>query len=174
MECYYDQVFVARIESDPGVRVTSLPVAKAVLGYRGYTREASPDGRLPLMYEYDFVDPAPLAHLRGVLTRYGDVASLLQSDDDQLCVVGPGDEVLLEFDANAVAALPEGWTRAYVLRTTGYCKDADPFTAGSDTVGPLPWRGMPAHYPFGKEHERPIDPAYAEYLRTYQTRGVEP
>jgi hypothetical protein len=126
------------------------------------------------MYEYDFVDPAPLAHLRGTLTRYGDVDAMLRADDDQLCVVGPGDEVLVEFDANAVAALPTGWTRAYILRTTGYCKDADPFTAGSDTVGPLPWRGMPAHYPFGKEHERLIDPAYAEYLRTYQTRGVEP
>ena len=51
----------------------------------------------------------------------------------------------------------------------GYCKDADPFTAGSDAVGPLPWRGMPP-FPFGQEGERPIDPAYADYLRTYQTR----
>ena len=65
--------------------------------------------------------------------------------------------------------MPEGWTRSFVLRSVGYCKDADPFTAASDTVGPLPWRGMPA-FPFGPEGERPVDPAYREYLRTYQTR----
>jgi hypothetical protein len=174
MECYYDQAFVALIERDCGVRVSSLPVARAVLGYRGYTREASPDGRLPLLYEYDFVDPAPLAHLRGNLTRYGDVAALLRGDDDQLCLIGPGDEALVEFDATAVPALPSGWTRAFVLRTTGYCKDADPFTAGSDTVGPLPWRGMPRHYPFGAAGERPLDAAYQQYLQTYQTRSVVP
>jgi hypothetical protein len=51
----------------------------------------------------------------------------------------------------------------------GYCKDADLFTATGDTVGPLPWRGMPA-YPFGPAGERPEDPAYKAYLREYQTR----
>ena len=70
--------------------------------------------------------------------------------------------------------LPIGWTRSYVLRAVGYCKDADPFTAGSDTVGPLPWKGMPATYPYGPEGERPRDPAYDLYLKTYQTREVRP
>ena len=51
----------------------------------------------------------------------------------------------------------------------GYCKDADPFTAASDTVEPLPWRGMPA-FPFGRDVKRPGDPAYESYLRDYQTR----
>jgi hypothetical protein len=53
----------------------------------------------------------------------------------------------------------------------GYCKDADPFTAASDTVEPLPWRGM-GTYPFGPAGERHVDPAYADYLRRYQTRSV--
>ena len=44
----------------------------------------------------------------------------------------------LDFDAKAAPPLPEGWTRAFILRFIGYCKDADPFTAASDTVGPLP------------------------------------
>ena len=148
---------------------TTLPVARAALGYRGYTREVSPDGRQPLLYDYDYVDPAPLARMSGRLTRYGDVAALLRADDDRLCLVGPGDEVRLEFDAQPAPALPEGWTRSYVLRAVGYCKDADPFTATSDPVGPLPWRGMPA-FPFGPEGERPRDPAYEAYLREYQTR----
>ena len=67
--------------------------------------------------------------------------------------------------------LPEGWTRSYVLRSFGYCKDADPFTAATDTVGPLPWRGM-GPYPFGPEGERPRDAAYDAYLKEYQTRTV--
>jgi tetratricopeptide (TPR) repeat protein len=171
MECYYDRAFLALAEPDPGLRTTRLPVKSATLGYRGYTREISPDGRLPLIYDYHYIDPAPLARLHGRLTRYGDVTPLLNDDDDRLCLVGPGDEVKLEFDAASAPPLPEGWTRSYVLRSIGYCKDADPFTATSDTVGPLPWDGMPP-YPFGPEGERPRDPAYEAYLREYQTREV--
>ena len=57
-----------------------------------------------------------------------------------------------------------------MLRSFGYCKDADPFTATSDTVEPLPWRGMPA-FPFASPSvKRPSDPLYESYLRAYQTR----
>jgi hypothetical protein len=94
---------------------------------------------------------------------------LLTTDDDQFCTVGPGDEARLEFDGRSLPNLPDGWTRSYVLKAVGYCKDADPFTAGSDTVGPLPWKGMPP-YPFEPRVERPLDPAYSNYLREYQTR----
>ncbi len=171
MECYYDQAFIAVRDraAELGLRVTTLGVARAELGHRGYTREVSPDGRQPLLYEYDYVDPAPLAWFSGKLTRHGNVADLMRSDDDRLCVVGPGDEVKIDFDASALPRLPEGWTRTYVLRSYGYCKDADPFTASSDTVEPLPWRGMPS-FPFGHDVKRPSDPAYDAYLREYQTR----
>src|SRR5262249_39715377 len=171
MECYYDQAFIAVRDraAESALRVTALPVARATLGHRGYTREVSPDGNQPLIYDYDYVDPAPLARFSGKLTRHGDVAPLLQRDDDQLCVVGPGDEVRIEFEASGLPALPEGWTRSYVLRSFGYCKDADPFTATSDTVGPLPWRGMPA-FPFVSEVTPPGGAAYESYLRVYETR----
>jgi hypothetical protein len=171
MECYYDQAFIAvrDASAEASLRIHTRPVARAVLGPRGYSREISPDGKLPLLYDYDHVDPAPLARMAGRLTRYGDVASLLQADDDRLCVVGPGDEVRIEFEAGDLPSLPDGWTRAYVLRSFGYCKDADPFTAGSDSIEPLPWREMPA-YPFAEGVERPRDEAYETYLRTYQTR----
>ncbi|WZO99128.1 FG-GAP-like repeat-containing protein [Isosphaeraceae bacterium EP7] len=168
MECYYDQAFLALVEP-AGEAVTSLPVSNAWLSARGYLREVSPDGELPLIYDYDYVDPAPLARLQGDLTRYGDVAGLVSSDDDRLCLVGPGDDLKLEFDASGLPPIKPGWTRSYVLRSIGYCKDADPFTAASDTVGPLPWKGMP-YYPFGPEGERPMDDKYRDYLKTYQTR----
>jgi hypothetical protein len=171
MECYYDQAFIAvrDREIERSVPVTTLPVARAALGYRGFTREVSPDGRQPLLYEYDYIDPAPLARFSGKLTRHGDVAPLLQADDDQLCVLGAGDEIKIEFDASNLPPVPQGWTRSYVLRSFGYCKDADPFTATSDTVGPLPWRGMPA-FPSATPVKRPGDPLYDAYLRAYQTR----
>jgi hypothetical protein len=155
--------------AEASLRVSTVPVARAALGYRGYTREVSPDGRQPLIYDYDYIDPAPLARFSGKLTRYGEVSKLLQADDDRLCLVGPGDEVRIEFEATGLPPLPEGWTRSYVLRTFGYCKDADPFTAGSDTIEPLPWRGMPP-FPFGSEVKRPSEPGYESYLREYQTR----
>ncbi len=169
LECYWDQAFVAVVNPHAGIRVTSLPVARAELAYRGYTAETSPDGRMPMLYDYDTVVPMPLTRMSGPLTRYGDVAPLLRADDDQLCLVGPGDEVRVEFDGKPAPSLPADWTRAYVLRVAGYCKDADLFTATGDTVGPLPWRGM-SSYPFGPEGQRPLDPAYRKYLRTYQTR----
>jgi hypothetical protein len=171
MECYYDQVFIALVERSlaASLRVSSLPVKRAVLGYRGYTREISPDGEQPLIYDYDYVDPAPLARFSGKLTRYGDVASLLTTDDDRFCVVGPGDEVRVEFPAADLPALPSGWTRSYVFRAIGYCKDADPFTATSDSIEPLPWRGMP-EFPFEPQLKRPADAPYESYLRLYQIR----
>ncbi len=171
MECYYDQAFIAVRDksAESSLRLTPLKPARAALGYRGYTREVSPDGKQPLLYDYDYVDPAPLAFMGGMLTRYGDVRPLLTEDDDQLCLVGPGDELRLEFDAKALPALPEGWTRSFVLKSVGYCKDADPFTAASDSVDPLPWRAMPA-FPFAQPANRPLDPAYRAYLRAYQTR----
>jgi tetratricopeptide (TPR) repeat protein len=171
MECYWDQAFVARrdAKAEASLRQTTLGVARAVLGHRGYTREVSPDGKPPLLYDYDYVDPSPLALMAGKLTRHGDVAPLLRNDDDRLCLVGPGDEVRLEFDGRDLPALPAGWTRSYVFKAEGYCKDADPFTAGSDRVEPLPWKAMPP-FPFPPGVERPADDAYRAYLREYQTR----
>jgi hypothetical protein len=107
--------------------------------------------------------------MEGTLTRMGDVRELLMTDDDRVCTVGSGEEVRLEFDGKSLPQLPQGWTRSYVLRAIGYCKDADPFTAGSDSVQPLPWRAMPP-YPFEPGVARPRDAAYEAYLREYQTR----
>jgi hypothetical protein len=166
MECYWDRAFIAVREraAEARVRVTQAPLARAWLGYRGFPRETSPEDRPPLLYDYDRLEPVEPARMMGSLTRYGAVAGLLEHDDDRFCVIGPGDEIQLEFDAQQAPALPPGWTRSFVLRAVGYCKDADPFTATSDDVGPLPWRAMPA-FPFGPEGQRRRDAAYLEYLR---------
>src|SRR5262249_37298561 len=95
MEGYWDRAFIAVRDrtAERQFAVTPLAVAEATLRYRGFTRETSPDGRPPLLYDYDHVEPAPLARMAGTLTRYGDVAELLRGDDDRFCVIGPGDEV---------------------------------------------------------------------------------
>jgi hypothetical protein len=107
--------------------------------------------------------------MSGRLTRNGDVAELLRPDDDRLCLVGPGDEVRVEFESGSLPVLSAGWTRGYVMRAMGYCKDADLCTATGDSVGPLPWRGMEC-YPYAAGKARPADPAYDAYIAEYQTR----
>jgi len=166
-----DEAFVALRDPVAGaaVRRKALNPGVATLGHRGYNREYLPGGRPPALYDYDAVDPAPLALLTGRLTRYGDVAPLLRHDDDRLCTVGPGDEVRLEFDASGVEGPPAGWSRSYLLKAVGYCKDADPYTATGDSVGPLPWREMPAYPPPADAHG-PDTEEYRRYLREYQTR----
>ena len=170
MECYYDQAFIIKRDRDAetSLRVRALPVTRARLGYRGYTREISPDGKQPLIYDYNYVDPAPLASFRGKLTRHGDVTRLLEADDDQLCLIGPGDEVQVEFPASDLPPPPSGWTAAM--------SSVESVTARTPTRSPPraipPYRspsGMPA-FPFGRAVTRPHDPAYDSYLQAYQTR----
>ncbi|MFO0960151.1 MAG: CRTAC1 family protein [Isosphaeraceae bacterium] len=108
MELYWDRAFIAALEPSGKARVTTLSPGRADLSYRGYLREVSPDGRLPLLYDYESIDPAPLARFRGNLTRHGDVLGLIREDDDHLCLVGPGDELALEFAEADAPALPRG------------------------------------------------------------------
>ena len=161
--------FCRRPRAKPGT-ASRRYLFRAVLGYRGYVLEASPDGRMPMLYDYH-----TLFRCRWPGCRESSLAMAMSSrcsseDDDHLCLVGPGDEARVEFDAKKAPPLPEGWTRVFVLRAVGYCKDADLFTATGDTVGPLPWRGMTT-YPFGPRVSVPlIRPTAITSL--YQTRAV--
>ena len=68
-----------------------------------------------------------------------------------MAIIGPGEEVLLEFDAPD-APPPAGWTRRVVLDAKGWCKDMDLYTKDGETVAPLPGedseerRGLHAQY----------------------------
>jgi tetratricopeptide (TPR) repeat protein len=170
MKLCWDQAFIAPLDPSIELKTTSLSPARARLSFRGYMREVSPDGKPPALYDYNSIEAAPLSRLLGMYTRYGDVTTLLTDDDDHLCVMSPGDEIVVDFDASKLGDPPAGWKRSYVLRSIGYCKDADLFSATDDRVGPLPWKGMKS-YPFGREGERPLDPAYEAYLLEYQTRA---
>src|SRR5207237_10743108 len=103
------------------------------------------------------------------LSRLGDVTELLRERDDCFVIFGPGDEVTVRFDARHLPALPSGWTRSFVLRTWGYCKDCGPFTATGATIEPLPFRAM-STYPYGPDEQYPRYGAHVDYRKRLNTR----
>ena len=62
---------------------------------------------------------------------------LVANTDDALAIIGPGEEIHLEFAA-LDGPPPTGWTRRLVLESNGWCKDMDLFTHEGETVGPMP------------------------------------
>jgi hypothetical protein len=140
MEIYWDQIFMARLEPNSNLRRTLLMPSQADLGYRGYLQEYSPDGREPKLFDYHQIISVPLVGLEGPKTPYGSVRDLLIADDDNFVLINAGDEVTLVFDAAQLEPPPAGWSRTYVLRTFGYCKDTDLFNQFDRTVEPLPRR----------------------------------
>jgi hypothetical protein len=186
MQVYWDQIFVARLahsipakqdgvkhssqERAHAAHATRLEVSQATLAAKHCMRAFSPDGRQPMIYDYDRPEAVPLERLMGNLTRYGDVTELLTKTDDCFVIFGPGDELTVNFDATKLPPLPEGWTRDFVLRTWGYCKDCAPFTATGDTIEPLPFRGMDAYPP--QKTKYPDDALHNDYRKRYNTRHV--
>lgn len=182
MQVLWDQIFLApaaeilpaACTAAPGTTrgknllVRTLPVAQADLQPRGGMVEFSPDGRLPTWFDIHATGPTPATHLRGALTRYGDVLPLLAQADDACVVFGPGDEMTVRF---AVPKEEKETTRSFVLRSWGWCKGASPFVVTGGEVGPLPYRAMDAFPPVPGQ-EFPRSPAQEHYLRTYQTRII--
>jgi hypothetical protein len=97
------------------------------------------------------------------------VDNLLRNVDDQLVIMGSGDEVRLQFPMAALQAPPAGMTRDFLLKVDGWAKDRDPNTAFSSTVQPLPFHGM-SQYPYPANEHFPRDAVHDSYQRTYNTR----
>lgn len=138
-EIYWDRVAVVRAEPLPAAVERVLPLAAATLRESGFARRSTGPQRTP---SYDYDRRAPLwdtRHPRGWYSAFGDVAALVAEADDALAIIGPGEEVALEFAAPAEEPAA-GWTRHFVLRARGWCKDMDLYTRDGETVGPLPGR----------------------------------
>ncbi len=153
---YYDRLWVAEvvdvapIEGPTSSRLTaaSMPMTGATFRWLGYPRRSLPGGTLPDIFDYH--DPLPQADWgthAGLLTRYGDVRALLAAPDNHLVVMGHGEEIALEFDGHQQAPPPDGWQRTYFFYANGFEKGYEITSAHADTVGPLPFQGMPA-FPF--------------------------
>ncbi len=169
MQFHWDHAFVSVGEKPADFKVQPLKLASADLHYRGLSKHSWPVGNGPDQYDYSRVLPGPeWPPMQGFFTRYGDVQELLTKSDDQLAVIGAGDEMTLTFSPPEVP-LPEGWKRDFILHSVGWDKDADLNTLYSQTVEPLPFNAM-SGYPYGAEEGPPDTPEYRRYLQKYQTR----
>jgi tetratricopeptide (TPR) repeat protein len=172
MRIYWDQILVDTSDATPAMQLTRLAPAGADLRWRGFSAQASPDGREPYLYDYTRVTSAsPWKVFTGRYTREGDVRELVREADDMFVISRPGDELSLAFDATALAPLPRGWTRTFLLYADGYSKEMDINSASPEQVAPLPFRRM-REYPYKWPEAYPQTPAHLDYLERYNTRVV--
>ena len=172
---YWDEIFLIENSAAPRVHLTPINAEAADVHFRGFSKAVIDKTRQqPEQFLYDQVqavtewNPTP-----GFYTRYGDVKPLVQKADDRMVIMGSGDELRLQYPAGNLPEVPTGWTRDYLLLVDGWAKDADPNTAYSQSVTPLPFHSMSA-YPYKKGEHFPDDPEHQQYVREYLTRpGLE-
>ena len=167
---FWTDAFLAEAMPAPGVSASALPV-RADLRFRGFSRaRIHPSRQEPEQFFY----PEPLAASMwnptpGLYTRFGDVQPLMREADDRFAIMGSGDELALEFIANAFPPVPPGHTRSFVLAVDGWAKDRDANTAHSDTVEPLPFHRM-SQYPYPATERFPATEAHRAWRKEYNTR----
>jgi len=177
LQIYWNSILIDRTNQDQNSRLTPVPLARADLRFHGFPLkiEGNPPGNV--MYVYEKASPTgPYTRPAGTYTRYGDVLPLLTSLDDQLVVLGSGDEVALDFDPSQLPSLPKGWVRDYFFVANGYEKDMDFYAYDFTSVDPLPFSTM-TRYPYPSDKSFPLDDAHLNYLLEYNTRymsGNEP
>ncbi len=168
---YWDEIFLSEETGAPETRLTDVHAETAALRFRGFSRVViHPERKQPEYFVYAEDRPQAMWNpTRGLYTRFGDVRPLLTEIDDRLVIMGSGDELQLFFDAEAMPSLPAGWQRDFLLFVDGWAKDGDANTAHSQTVGPLPFHGMP-QYPYEAPHRFPETGEHNLYREFYNTR----
>jgi len=168
---YWDEIFLIEDSTPPPVRLTPVNAESAGVHFRGFSRAViDPARQQPEQFLYDQVrsttewNPTP-----GLYTRYGDVTPLVRKADDEMVIMGSGDELRLQYSATSLPDLRKGWTRDYILLVDGWAKDGDPNTAFSQSVTPLPFHAMSA-YPYKNCEHFPDDAEHQRYIREYLTR----
>ena len=173
MQIYWDAAFFSVGDSkNLPIRVTELSADRADLHYRGFSKMYRPTPHAPHLFDYDKVTTTgQWRDLRGYYTRFGDVTPLLQSVDDMYVIMNAGDEMTVEFDADQLPPLQDGWVRSFILYSDGWDKDGDINTLHSQSVEPLPFHGMSA-YPYPEGENYPSDPEHVRHQLEYNTRRV--
>lgn len=153
-QIYWDAAKVAVNPPDVEIVSTPLNMLSAEIDYRGFSAILPRTSQQPHRYDFHSVNrDAKWPPLAGKLTRPGDCLQLLAEWDDEMVVMGGGDEIRIEFEAPA-GELPDGWKRGFILHSVGWDKDADLNTLEGQNVGPLPFREMTAYPPVGVDAEK--------------------
>jgi hypothetical protein len=172
MPIYWDQILVDTSGGGSPYSITTLDPATALLRWRGFSQEHSPDGREPFGADYDRVTTtSPWKAFPGAYTREGDVRALLTRTDDMFVIARPGDEIALSFPVSAAPPLRAGWKRTFLLYADGFSKEMNIWSATPDELGPLPFHAM-SRYPYGPGEHYPGDASHRDYLARYLTRFV--
>jgi hypothetical protein len=136
-EVYWDSVAVIHAEDPPVSRAQrAQAVIEARVAKTGFARRDTLAQRRP---HYDYQDRSPFWDTRtptGLYTALGPVTELVAAANDAFAIIGPGEEIHLEFEAPP--APPAGWRRVLVLEVRGYAKDMDLYTRDGERVEPLP------------------------------------
>jgi hypothetical protein len=168
---YWDEIFLTEDSAAPQTVMTRIDATRTDLQFRGFsTPTIDPERTQPEAFDYARVSSVSMWNpTPGLYTRYGDVTPLTTDVDDRFVIMGSGDEMDLTFPAAGLPALPNGWTRDFLLLVDGWAKDADANTAFSQTVGPLPFHAMSA-YPYPPAEHYPDDALHRAYMFEYNTR----
>ena len=179
MELYWDAAFFMVNEPDVQPVVQACSLAAADLHYRGFSQRVyGPEslfrgGAGPEGYDYERVVREPRwSEMSGRFTRYGDVSALLVQQDDRMIVMGPGDEVTVEFEVPS-SEPPTGWVRDFVLYNVGWDKDANLNTVYGQTSEPYPTGGM-RRYPGDPGAVEEMNEGRRRWLEEYQVREYRP
>lgn len=152
-EIYWDQAFVAYGSFVPMESLPRVQMQIAELHYRGFSATVPRASNEPHWYDYMKTSQEPnWPPMGGLFTRYGDVAAILDRDDDHIVVMGAGDEIAVRFDAIG-KPIAKGWKRDFVLHSVGWDKDADLNTLEGQSSLPLPFSKMSSYPPQPKDAE---------------------
>ncbi|MGH9719421.1 MAG: hypothetical protein ACRD8O_04365, partial [Bryobacteraceae bacterium] len=159
-----DEIFLSEDTSAPEVKLTAIDAKSADLRFRGFSRPViHPERKQPESFLYGERMPLSMWNpTPGMYTRLGDVRPLLRQIDDNLLIMGSGDELVLRFPSGGLPAVPSGWKRDFLLMVDGWAKDGDANTAFSQSVEPLPFHGM-SQYPYPEAERRPDSEMQGRY-----------
>lgn len=170
-QIYWDSAKLAIEQETSPIRTEPLTLASAELQYHGFSKRSQPSTTSPDRYDYADVTLSPKwPPLQGEFTRFGDCEPLLKSWDDQMVVMGSGDELRLLFKVPEQQT-PVGWKRDFVLHCVGWDKDADLNTLTGQSSLPLPYKLMGEYPPLHSQNEltRQTSELNAEHLLRVQS-----
>lgn len=136
-EIHWDRLRLVFTEPQPSARVTPLALLDAQLIATGYPALRWLDqGRIVL-------DPTQAVALAdrhipaGFYPPLGDVQELIQTSDDALAILGPGEAIRLEYRVPPNPPSP-GWSRRWLLEIRGAVRRYPPGSATGLSIYPLP------------------------------------